>query len=118
MSSYLRRFKSHGFEERVRESDRIMSQYPDKCCVVVGKSDNSDIKDIDRHKFLVPGDLSVGQFMYVIRKRIKLAPEKSIFIFIDNLLPPTSALMSQIYADHKDRDGFLYICYATENTFG
>jgi hypothetical protein len=31
----------------------------------------------------------VGQFVYVIRKRIKLSPEKAIFIFINNILPPT-----------------------------
>ena len=39
--------------------------------------------------------------MYVIRKRIKLAPEKAIFIFVDEVLPPTAALMSAIYEEHK-----------------
>jgi GABA(A) receptor-associated protein len=43
----------------------------------------------------------VGQFVYVIRKRIKLAPEKAIFIFVDEVLPPTAALMSAIYEEHK-----------------
>ena len=46
-------------------------------------------------------DLTVGQFVYVIRKRIKLAPEKAIFIFVDEILPPTAALMSAIYEEHK-----------------
>lgn len=41
------------------------------------------------------------QFVYVIRKRIKLAPEKAIFIFVDEVLPPTAALMSMIYEEHK-----------------
>mgnify|MGYP001577579541 FL=1 len=41
------------------------------------------------------------QFVYVIRKRIKLAPEKAIFIFVDEVLPPTAALMSSIYEEHK-----------------
>ena len=49
--------------------------------------------------------------MYVIRKRIKLSPEKAIFIFVDEVLPPTAALMSSIYEEHKDEDGFLYITY-------
>lgn len=31
----------------------------------------------------------MGQFVYVIRKRIKLSPEKAIFIFVKNVLPPT-----------------------------
>jgi GABA(A) receptor-associated protein len=47
--------------------------------------------------------LTVGQFVYVIRKRIKLSPEKAIFIFVDEVLPPTAALMSSIYEEHKVR---------------
>lgn len=55
----------------------------------------------------MPADLTVGQFVYVIRKRIKLSPEKAIFIFVDEVLPPTAALMSSIYEEHKDEDGFV-----------
>lgn len=29
-----------------------------------------------------------------------------------------AALMSSVYEDHKDEDGFLYITYSGENTFG
>jgi GABA(A) receptor-associated protein len=29
-----------------------------------------------------------------------------------------AALMSAIYDEHKDDDGFLYISYSGENTFG
>lgn len=73
--------------------------------------EKSDIATIDKKKYLVPADLTVGQFVYVIRKRIKLSPEKAIFIFVDEVLPPTAALMSSIYEEHKDEDGFLYITY-------
>lgn len=61
-------------------------------------------------------DLTVGQFVYVIRKRIKLSPDKAIFIFVNSVLPATSATMSQIYAEYKDEDGFLYLTYSGENT--
>lgn len=37
----------------------------------------------------MPADLTVGQFVYVVRKRIKLSAEKAIFIFVKNILPPT-----------------------------
>jgi Autophagy protein Atg8 ubiquitin like len=37
----------------------------------------------------VPSDLTLGQFVYVIRKRINLSAEKAIFMFVDNVLPPT-----------------------------
>jgi GABA(A) receptor-associated protein len=69
-------------------------------------------------RYLVPADRTVGQFVYVIRKRIKLSPEKAIFVFVNNVLPPTAALMSSIYEEHKEDDGFLYIAYSGENTFG
>ena len=39
----------------------------------------------------MPADLTVGQFVYVIRKRIKVSPEKAIFMFVKNTLPPTGA---------------------------
>ena len=61
---------------------------------------------------------AVGQFVHVIRKRIKLTPEKAIFIFVNNVLPPNPALMSTIYEEQKDEDGFLYVTYNGESTFG
>ncbi|KAE9268615.1 hypothetical protein PR003_g31385, partial [Phytophthora rubi] len=86
--------------------------------VICEKADRSDIPDIDKKKYLVPADLTVGQFVYVIRKRIKVSPEKAIFIFINNVLSPTAALMSNVYKEQKDSDGFLYVTYSGENTFG
>lgn len=69
-------------------------------------------------RYLIPMDLTVGQFVYVIRKRISVPPEKAIFIFVNNMLPPTASLMSQVYEQHKDEDGFMYMMYGGENTFG
>ncbi len=56
-------------------------------------------------------DLTVGQFVYVIRKRIKLAPEKAIFIFVNEVLPPTAALMSSIYEEYKCVSTILFLGY-------
>jgi GABA(A) receptor-associated protein len=79
--------------------------------VICEKVEKSDIATIDKKKYLVPADLTVGQFVYVIRKRIKLSPEKAIFIFVDEVLPPTAALMSSIYEEHKDEDGCVPLFY-------
>jgi GABA(A) receptor-associated protein len=49
---------------------------------------------------------------------MKMPPEKAIFVFVDNHIPMQSSLMSAIYDQSKDKDGFLYIKYAGENTFG
>jgi len=108
----------HPLEKRQAEAARIRDKYPDRIPVIVEKAEKSDILDIDKKKYLVPADLTVGQFVYVIRKRIKLSSEKAIFIFVKNVLPPTAAMMSSIYDEHKDEDGFLYFTYSGENTFG
>ena len=113
------KFREKPFEERKKESERIHEQYPERCCVVVGRAKSAvNIPEIEKAKYLVPKDLTVGQFVYVIRKRIKLSPEQAIFIFINNILPPTSSLISEVYNQHKEEDGFLYITYSCENTFG
>jgi len=108
----------HSFEKRRAEAERIRQKYPDRIPVICEKNERSDIATIDKKKYLVPSDLTVGQFVYVIRKRIKLEPEKAIFIFVDEVLPPTAALMSQVYEEYKDEDDFLYVTYSGENTFG
>ncbi|KAF3963944.1 hypothetical protein CMV_011719 [Castanea mollissima] len=110
--------QEHDFEKRRAEAARIREKYPDRIPVIVEKAERSDIPNIDKKKYLVPADLTVGQFVYVIRKRIKLSAEKAIFIFVDNVLPPTGAIMSTIYDDKRDGDGFLYVTYSGENTFG
>ena len=114
------KFREKPFEERKKESERIHEQYPERCCVVVGRAKNAvNIPEIEKAKYLVPKDLTVGQFVYVIRKRIKLKPEEAIFVFTsDGILPSTSSLMSQTYTEYKEEDGFLYITYSCENTFG
>ena len=84
----------------------------------MSKSQDCDLNEIDKCKYLVPDNYTVGQFVYIIRKRIVIPKEKAIFVFIENVLPSTSALMSEMYDKYKDKDGFLYITYSGENTFG
>jgi len=110
--------KEHSFEKRQAEAQRIRTKYPERIPVICEKAEKTSIPDIDKKKYLVPADLTVGQFVYVIRKRIELPPEKAIFVFVNNQMPPTASLMSTIYEEQKDKDGFLYISYSGENTFG
>lgn len=47
-----------------------------------------------------------------------MPPEYGLFIFINNIIPSQHESVSTIYEQHKDVDGFLYITYSGENTFG
>ena len=106
------------FNIRLNESKRIMNKYPDRIPVIVNKSDRSNIQDIDKKKYLVPRDMYIGQFTYIIRKNIKLNDSDALFVTINNNLVPTNITMSEIHKKDHNEDGFLYIVYSSENTFG
>ena len=108
------------FTKRLNEANRVLEKYPDRIPIIVERYNRSsnDLPLIDKKKFLVPNDLTVGQFVYVIRKRIRLPAEKAIFIMINNKLPQTSMLISELYEDFKHEDNFLYLTYSSENVFG
>ena len=110
---------NNGFEERLNESTKIIEKYPSRVPIIVERDEKCiNIPLIDKKKYLVPSDITVGQFMYIIRKRIKLDEDKSMFIIVNNTLPPTATPIMDIYNQYKDKDGFLYITYSGENTFG
>jgi GABA(A) receptor-associated protein len=109
---------NHTFEQRTAEALRIKDKYPNRIPVIVQVSKKSTLDQIEKCKYLVPSDLTMAQLIYVFRKRIKLAPEKSMFVFVNQIIPTSSAFISQIYHEHKDKDGFLYILICEENTFG
>ena len=109
---------SSDFEKKYIESKRIREKYPERVPVIVEKAKGCNLNDIDKKKYLVPCDITIGQFISIIRQRIKLAPDKAIFIFINNVLPPTSATIYSIYNEMKHGDGFLYIYYNGESVFG
>lgn len=111
--------QKYTFQERFLESSTVLQKYNDRIPIVCEKNlHNKNTPELDKHKYLVPIDLTLGQFIYVIRKRIKLPPEQGIFVFIGGTIPATSHLLCDLYFLYKDQDGFLYITYSTENTFG
>lgn len=111
--------KTHTLEARKAESEKIITKYAGRIPVIVTKDSKCKLDDMDRNKFLAPGDLTLGQFMYVIRKRIKLKETESIFMFVnDTILAPTSHTMNTLHENFKDEDGFLYLVYCNENVFG
>lgn len=107
------------FESRKQEAERIKLKYPDRIPCILEKATKSSLKKCDKKKFLVPNNLTIGQFIYIIRKRIKLAPYEAIFLFVNGkILVPTGSVLESIYNDYKSDDSFLYFIYTNENTFG
>jgi GABA(A) receptor-associated protein len=107
------------FEERLNEANRVIIKFPERIPIICEKDRKSNnCPDIDKNKYLVPGDLTIGQFIYVIRKRINIPAEKALFVFVNGTIPPTSSSIYSVYSKYKDKDNFLYITYSFENVFG
>lgn len=104
-------------EERIAECERIKQKYPERVPIIIEQAAKSSLPPLDRYKYLVP-DLTVGQFIYSIRKRMSLPQEQALFVFFNNELPPTSSMVKDIYTKLKSEDGFLYGTIHSESCFG
>ena len=108
--------------QRLEESKRLRAKHFDRVPIVVDRA-NRHAPKMQKCKFLCPVDLTFGQFMAVVRKRLanehKMQPDQALFFFLakKNVLVPTSALISQLFQEHAE-DGFLIVTYALESTFG
>ena len=109
---------THSIELRKNEANKIIFKYPTRIPVIVEKHISCQLKDISKKKYLVPNDLTMNQFIYIIRKKIELKPSESLFITINDHLAPSTLTLAEIYHNDKNDDGFLYMIYTSENTFG
>ena len=113
--------EQHSFEDRRAEFIKINDKWPNRIPIIAEKYDGGQCKlpELDKKKFLVPDNLTFGQFLYVIRKRMNLPPETAIFLFLkDGFVPTSSSTVRSMYDKFKDEDGFCYCQYSGENTFG
>ncbi|NBO72108.1 hypothetical protein EBV26_16755, partial [bacterium] len=105
--------------ERIKKSQVILEKYPDRVPVIIQPSKTDrDLYPIDKSKYITPRDLTLMQLQQIIRKRIRFPPEKALFMFVNNKLYPITSLVGTIYDENKESDGFLYVTYCQENTFG
>lgn len=85
--------------------------------VIIEKYSKSKVDVLERNKFLIPSDMTIGQLHLLLRKR-RLDPKVGFWFFVKDLIPSASMTMGQLYQENKDDDGFLYIAYSDENVFG
>uniref|UniRef100_A0A3Q3AHD4 Microtubule-associated protein 1 light chain 3 gamma n=1 Tax=Kryptolebias marmoratus TaxID=37003 RepID=A0A3Q3AHD4_KRYMA len=113
----LRPFKQRkSFATRKLEVAGIRSKFPNKIPVIIERYEKEKyLPPLDKTKFLVPHELSMTQFVTIIRNRMALLPSQAFYLLINNSgLPSMSLTMAQVYKDHQDEDGFLYMTYASQ----
>ena len=115
--------KSTPLEERKKKSFKMISLYPDRIPVIVEMSPSSASYNTytttsHKIKYLVPYDITMGQFIKILRDKLKLESSVALFFFINNKVFPITSLIGNIYKENTDEDGFLYIEFCEESTFG
>ena len=73
---------------------------------------------IDKEKFLLPFDLTMAQFAFVVRRRLNMDSSKALFLLVNGCIPPAQMTVHDVYNKNVSDDGFLYVVYTLENTFG
>ncbi|KAJ1155304.1 hypothetical protein NDU88_008035 [Pleurodeles waltl] len=98
----------------------IHRKFPSKVPVVVERYQREkSLPVLDKTKFLVPEELTMTKFITIIRCRMALSATQAFYLMVNNkTLTSMSLTMSEVYRDHKDEDGFLYMTYASQEMFG
>ena len=104
--------------DRLERSDRILKKYPDRIPIIAEKHYSSKLPDIDKTQYLVPRDMCAGNFVCVLRKRLKLGPTDAIYLFVNGSLVQSHISMHQLYEDNKSSDRFLYVIFMEQQTYG
>ncbi len=75
--------------------------------------------EVDKTKFLVPANIRFASFVHIIRNRLQMAPTLGLFVLTaDGINPAGIQSVSDLYAKHRDEDGFLYLWYSGVPTMG
>jgi GABA(A) receptor-associated protein len=109
----------HGQEERIAEAQRLRSKHPELIPIIVERHTQSSLPQPDKSKFLSPFKLKSSDLIGKIRSKLELTQQQSLMAFIDGVhLMPVDKRMCEIYDQYKSPDGFLYILYSEQESFG
>ncbi|KAK9963294.1 hypothetical protein ABG768_006492 [Culter alburnus] len=105
---------------RKDEVCNIRSKFPNKLPVIVERYlREKKLPLLDKTKFLVPNELTLGQFLSLLRSKIALEASQALYLLISGRnMSCLSTSMGEVYSQFRDPDGFLYITYASQDMFG
>ena len=110
----------HNLEQRKEESNRILKEYNNRIPIICENDPKSKLPSLKKTKYLVPNDMTICQFQFIIRRCLDLEEEAALYLITNkNLTVTGDRTAMEIYNIYKDKeDNFLYLHYASELTWG
>ena len=108
------KFKSDfSLEERKNESARILRDCPNRVPVIAEVAPYSkDMPILKKNKYLVPYDMTINQFQFLIRRNINLTKDSALYLITNGITLTGDKTMMEVY------NNFLYVFCASEITMG
>jgi GABA(A) receptor-associated protein len=101
-----------------QHSDRIINKYLNRYPILLWTLGSNII--IKKRKFIVPGNITIGQFLYVLRKQlIDFNSSDGLFLIVEGagIMLPSNQIVEKIWKEYNV-NGFIRLALTKENTFG